>query len=157
MAFQNGAKPSFSKSWSFFPLGEECSWALLLPAGSDALRGVCPNHQENLIEEDNRGLRSGLKDNACRMLLAALAKTTCCGFVSSSLRPGIECRVGAPGAQAVSPGAGELDLPVQGVAAPGEHWSLVAMCLDAPCTSLIPPRATFFLCGKLRPSNACLL
>lgn len=84
------------------------------------------------------------------MLLAALAKTTDSGFVSSSLGPEIDLRVeNVPSmAKAVSCGAGEPDLSVQGVAVPGEHWSLVAMCLDAPCTSLIPPRVICFSAGS---------
>lgn len=64
-----------------------------------------PVIRRNLSDEDNSSLRSGL----------LLHKTTYCGFVSSSLGPGVALRLeNIPSiAKAVSCGVGEPDLPVQ--------------------------------------------
>lgn len=74
------------------------------------------------------------------MLLAALAKTTYCGFVFSSLGPETELRVeNVPGmARTVSRGP---FCPRCGYT----WWGLVAMCLDASSAFLIPPRVTLHL------------
>lgn len=114
---------------------------------------LCLVIRRNQSDKDDG--RIVLKDNTCQMLLAALAKPPDCQFVSSSLGPEIE--IVRSVAKAVSCGAGQLDLSVQGVVIPGECWSLVAVSLDASCSPLIPPRVSLLLCRKQRPSNASLL
>lgn len=106
--------------------------------------------RRNLIDEDNGSLRFRLEDNTCQMLLAALAKTTYCGFVFSSLGPETELRV-----ENVSGTARTVPWTFL-----SEVWpylvSTVATCPDASSAFLVPPRVTLTVSASCRDANTYL-